>query len=294
MKKLIASSALVVLLGGVTGVSNADHVLANQTATKEVKKDKVTKKDLAEQNVMSVAWYQTSAEAKALYLQGYNTAQDKLDEKLKHHKGKKKPAIVLDLDETVLDNSPYQAYASLKHKTFPEGWHEWIAAGKAKPVYGAKEFLQYADKKGVEIFYVSDRDQKEDFKGTLKNMKDLDMPQSDKHHILLKGENEKGKEERRAKVRKNHDLVMLFGDNILDFDDPKESTLKSRTDFVKKHKKDFGEKYIILPNPMYGSWEATLYNGNYDQSPEDINKLRKKELTCYNPETNKLEKESKK
>nr|WP_257536163.1 HAD family acid phosphatase [Mammaliicoccus sciuri] len=105
MKKLIASSALVVLLGGVTGVSNADHVLANQTATKEVKKDKVTKKDLAEQNVMSVAWYQTSAEAKALYLQGYNTAQDKLDEKLKHHKGKKKPAIVLDLDETVLDLS---------------------------------------------------------------------------------------------------------------------------------------------------------------------------------------------
>ena len=68
---------------------------------------------------------------------------------------------------------------------------------------------------------MSDRDQKEDFKGTLKNMKDLDMPQSDKHHILLKGENEKGKEERRAKVRKNHDLVMLFGDNILDFDDPK-------------------------------------------------------------------------
>src|SRR5690606_4751699 len=110
----------------------------------------------------------------------------------------------------------------------------------------------------------------------------------------LKGENEKGKEERRAKVRKNHDLVMLFGDNILDFDDPKESTLKSRTEFVKKHKKDFGEKYIILPNPMYGSWEATLYNGNYDQSPEGINKLRKKELTYYNPETNKLEKENKK
>ena len=97
---------------------------------------------------MSVAWYQTSAEAKALYLQGYNTAQDKLDEKLKHHKGKKKPAIVLDLDETVLDNSPYQAYASLKHKTFPEGWHEWIAAGKAKPVYGAKEFYNMLIKKG--------------------------------------------------------------------------------------------------------------------------------------------------
>ncbi|WP_239747774.1 5'-nucleotidase, lipoprotein e(P4) family [Mammaliicoccus sp. P-M56] len=291
MKKLIASSALVVLLGGTAGTVSTNEVFATQTATKEVQKEKVTKKDLAEQNIMSVAWYQTSAEAKALYLQGYNSAKDKLDEKLKHHKGKKKPAIVLDLDETVLDNSPYQAYASLKHKTFPEGWHEWIATGNAKPVYGSKEFLKYADKKGVEIFYVSDRDQKEDFKGTLKNMKDLNMPQADKEHILLKGENEKGKTERREKVRKNHDLIMLFGDNILDFDEPKESTLKSRTDFVTKHKKDFGDKYIIFPNPMYGSWEATLYGGNFDQTPEKIDQLRKKELIYFDPSTNTTKKD---
>lgn len=291
MKKLIASSALVVLLGGTAGTVSTNEVFATQTATKEVQKEKVTKKDLAEQNIMAVAWYQTSAEAKALYLQGYNSAKDKLDEKLKHHKGKKKPAIVLDLDETVLDNSPYQAYASLKHKTFPEGWHEWIATGNAKPVYGSKEFLKYADKKGVEIFYVSDRDQKEDFKGTLKNMKDLNMPQADKEHILLKGENEKGKTERREKVRKNHDLIMLFGDNILDFDEPKESTLKSRTDFVTKHKKDFGDKYIIFPNPMYGSWEATLYGGNFDQTPEKIDQLRKKELIYFDPSTNTTKKD---
>nr|WP_263314776.1 5'-nucleotidase, lipoprotein e(P4) family [Mammaliicoccus sp. Marseille-Q6498] len=291
MKKLIASSALVVLLGGATGTVSTDDALATQTPTKESQKEKVTKKDLAEQNVMSVAWYQTSAEAKALYLQGYNSAKDKLDKKLKHHKGKKKPAIVLDLDETVLDNSPYQAYAAINHKIYPEGWHEWIATGSAKPVYGAKEFLKYADKKGVEIFYVTDRDKKEDYKGTLKNMKDLKMPQVDQEHLLLKGENEDGKEKRRVKVRENHDLIMLFGDNILDFDEPKERTLKSRTEFVKKHQDDFGDKYIIFPNPMYGSWEKTLYNGNYAQSPDKLDQLRKQELIAFDPKTKTTKKE---
>ena len=43
-------------------------------------------------------------------------------------------------------------------RLFPEGWHEWVAAAKAKPVYGAKSFLKYADKKGIDIYYISDRD----------------------------------------------------------------------------------------------------------------------------------------
>ncbi len=55
------------------------------------------------------------------------------------NKGKHKLAIALDLDETVLDNSPYQGYASINNASYPEGWHEWIQA-KAKPVYGAKSF----------------------------------------------------------------------------------------------------------------------------------------------------------
>ncbi len=96
---------------------------------------------------MAVAWYQNSAEAKALYLQGYNSAKTQLDKEIKKNKGKHKLAIALDLDETVLDNSPYQGYASIHNKPFPEGWHEWVQAAKAKPVYGAKEFLKYADKK---------------------------------------------------------------------------------------------------------------------------------------------------
>lgn len=56
-------------------------------------------------------------------------------------------------------------------------------------------------------------------------------------------------------VQKDHKLVMLFGDNLLDFTDPKEATAESREALIEKHKDDFGKKYIIFPNPMYGSWK---------------------------------------
>lgn len=191
----------------------------------------------------------------------------------------------MDLDETVLDNSPYQGYASIHNKPFPEGWHEWVQAAKAKPVYGAKEFLKYADKKGVDIYYISDRDKEKDLKATQKNLKQQGIPQAKKSHILLKGKDDKSKESRRQMVQKDHKLVMLFGDNLLDFTDPKEATAESREALIEKHKDDFGKKYIIFPNPMYGSWEATIYNNNYKASDKAKDKLRKNAIKQFDPKT---------
>ncbi len=112
-------------------------------------------------------------------------------------------------------------YASIHNKPFPEGSHEWVQAAKAKPVYGAKEFLKYADKK-VSIYYISDRDKEKDLKATQKNLKQQGIPQAKKSHILLKGKDDKSKESRRQMVQ-YYKLVMLFGDNLLDFTDPKRS-----------------------------------------------------------------------
>ncbi|HDV5882065.1 TPA: 5'-nucleotidase, lipoprotein e(P4) family [Staphylococcus aureus] len=246
------------------------------------------KVNLGNQNIMAVAWYQNSAEAKALYLQGYNSAKTQLDKEIKKNKGKHKLAIALDLDETVLDNSPYQGYASIHNKPFPEGWHEWVQAAKAKPVYGAKEFLKYADKKGVDIYYISDRDKEKDLKATQKNLKQQGIPQAKKRHILLKGKDDKSKESRRQIVQKDHKLVMLFGDNLLDFTDPKEATAESREALIEKHKDDFGKKYIIFPNPMYGSWEATIYNNNYKASDKAKDKLRKNAIKQFDPKTGEI------
>ncbi|MEZ1976637.1 5'-nucleotidase, lipoprotein e(P4) family [Staphylococcus aureus] len=245
------------------------------------------KANLGNQNIMAVAWYQNSAEAKALYLQGYNSAKTQLDKEIKKNKGKHKLAIALDLDETVLD-TPYQGYASIHNKPFPEGWHEWVQAAKAKPVYGAKEFLKYADKKGVDIYYISDRDKEKDLKATQKNLKQQGIPQAKKSHILLKGKDDKSKESRRQMVQKDHKLVMLFGDNLLDFTDPKEATAESREALIEKHKDDFGKKYIIFPNPMYGSWEATIYNNNYKASDKAKDKLRKNAIKQFDPKTGEV------
>ncbi|MBA8761192.1 5'-nucleotidase, lipoprotein e(P4) family [Staphylococcus coagulans] len=258
---------------------------AQQTATQA---ETQATKELAQQNMMSVSWYQNSAEAKALYAQGYNTAKETLSKKIKNHKGGKKLAIVLDIDETVLDNSPYQAASVLNGKTFPEGWHEWVKSAQAKPVYGAKDFLKYADKHDVEIFYVSDRSHEKDLDATIKNLKKEKLPQADKKHVLLKKEGEKGKTERRDKVRTDYNLVMLFGDNLLDFDEPKQPTAKSREELVRQHEDDFGSKYIIFPNPMYGSWEATLYNNDYSISAKQKLEKRKQSLKYFDQKTNKV------
>lgn len=90
-------------------------------------------------------------------------------------------------------------------------------------------------------------------------------------------------------MEKDHKLVMLFGDNILDFGDPEKSTAEEREKFIQEHKDDFGKKYIIFPNPMYGSFEGTLYNNNYDISDKEKDQLRKQSIKQFNPSTGEVE-----
>lgn len=244
------------------------------------------KTNLGDQNTMAVAWYQTSAEVKALYLQGYNVARNNLATKLTTPSEKPK-AIILDIDETVLDNSPYQAYNALNNRSYPHSWDQWVKAAKAKAVPGAKDFLNYANEQGVQIYYVSDREQSQ-LKATIKNLTAEGLPQADRKHILLKQKQDKTKEQRRQQVAQQADVIMLFGDNLSDFNDPAENTVADRTDDVMQNATQFGDKYIILPNPMYGNWEAALYNNNYQQSDSKKSKLRKSHLTYFDPKTNKV------
>ena len=137
---------------------------SNTTKTQETKasstKHQVTMtydQQRSQENTMSVLWYQKAAETKALYLQGYNVATDRLKEILQTPSDKPY-SIVLDLDETVLDNSPYQVQNVKDGTAFnPKDWDVWVKKAAAKAVPGAKDFLQYADQNGVQIYYISDR-----------------------------------------------------------------------------------------------------------------------------------------
>ena len=245
------------------------------------------KSDIGNQNTMAVAWYQTSAECKALYLQGYNIARRNLDQDLAQASAQPR-AIILDIDETVLDNSPYQAYNALHDEQFPDHWNDWVNAAKAKPVPGAKDFLNYANQNGVQIYYVSDRSTGQ-LKATKKNLANQGLPQATDDHILLKGKNDKSKETRRQAIEKNNNVNMFFGDSLTDMNDPKSPSVKDRYQDVMENANQFGSKYIILPCPMYGGWEGALYGGNYNISNAQKTKDRKSHLTYFNPKTNKVE-----
>ncbi len=134
--------------------------------------------------VYATAWYQTSAEAKALYYQGYTIAKQRIDEAVKT-KTKKLKAVVLDIDETVLNNSRYQGKLIKENIAYPKYWTEWVNSRQAVALPGALEFLNYAIKKGVHVFYVTNRTT-EERQGTIDNLKAMGLPLMDENDLFVR------------------------------------------------------------------------------------------------------------
>ncbi len=210
------------------------------------------------------AFIQQAAEYHALCLQAYNIARLRLDEALKKETsstdGVVKPkAIITDIDETVLDNSMEEVHRDLQGKAFnPSDWNKWTSMAKADTVPGAFSFLKYASSKGVEIFYISNRDEN-DREGTLKNLQKFGFPNADHVHLLLR-QISSGKESRRQQVMSTHDVELLIGDNLGDFSmlfDKK--SVEERMQAAKNMAAQFGDRFIVLPNSVYGEWENALY-----------------------------------
>ncbi len=207
-----------------------------------------------DQLILATLWYQQSAEMKALYYQCYRNAENALSENLAWSDKTKPAAVVLDIDETVLDNSPYQAWQVLENKPFTDqDWTRWVNMAQAEPLPGALEFTRYADSLGVEVFYVSNRTVPE-MNATIINLAAYGFPDADTTHLLLK-QGSSSKIERRALIEKNYDILLLIGDNLADHSGAYEQRgpgLGFAT--VETDKELFGTRYIILPNPMYGNW----------------------------------------
>ena len=212
------------------------------------------------ENTMGALWYQNAAEVDALYQQGYNVATNKLKELLKQPTAKPY-SIVLDIDETVLSNIPFQVKMVKDGTAFnPKLWDEWVQKAEAAPVAGAKEFLQFADKNKVQIYYISDRTDAQ-VDATIKNLEAQGLPVQGRDLLMFKKEGDKSKEGRRQEVIKHTNLVMLFGDNLVDFAEFSTKSEADRDKMFEQLKAEFGDKFIIFPNPMYGSWESAVYKG---------------------------------
>jgi 5'-nucleotidase (lipoprotein e(P4) family) len=207
----------------------------------------------------ALLYQQRAAEYRALCFQAYNIAKLRLDEAVKH-RGKKPLAVVTDIDETVLDNSPYDAARAINNLDFDiTEWKKWTAKGIADTVPGAPAFFKYAASKGVVVFYITNRDEDERA-GTLKNLKLYNLPNADDTHLILKQETS-SKEARRQQVLKKYNVVLLCGDNMPDFNalyDNKPAE-ESRMATTEQLKKQFGSRCIIIPNPAYGDFENALF-----------------------------------
>lgn len=271
LKKFLGIGALVVVLTACTNSAQKNEVDTVTLSYNQL---------YAQQNVLGTNWYQTSGEARALYLQGYNIATENLKEHLKV-KSPKPYSIVLDLDETVLDNSPYQAENIKLGRGFdPVSWDEWVKKGVAKAVPGAKDFLNFANNNEVEIYYISDRTD-DQLEATIENLVKEGIPVQGKDHVLLKSKDDKsGKVNRRNYVLEHTNLIMLFGDNLSDFDVFSSKSIMERNDKVEELRSEFGNKFIIFPNPLYGAFESAIYNGEHKNYKEKV-EMREETLIDY-------------
>lgn len=247
-----------------------------------------TQPEITDNNFNSTLWVQTAAEYEANSIQAYNSAESNIDAALRDKSwtaaleqgsnySLKPPAIILDIDETVLDNSPYQAQLVLNDEQFdPETWDEWIAMKSAPAVPGAVDFINGVAKLGVEVIYITNRECMARTEGgsecpqegdTIDNLLQVRINGVEPDHIMLKGEQAdwtSEKESRREVVASNHRIIMLFGDDLSDFLPYVKSSItpEQRADLVEDYSEHWGRKWFILSNPTYGSWLNILNSPN--------------------------------
>ncbi len=148
-----------------------------------------------EKLLVATLFHQKAAECSALSYQAYNIARLILDNELRRMSLTKKLAVIVDVDETVLDNSPFQVKIILEKTQYPEYWNEWCELAQAKALPGAVEFLNYT------------------------------------------------------------------------------KSIEERSFLVDSLKNEFGIRFIVLPNSMYGAWYETLFKYNCNLTHEEKNKI---------------------
>ncbi len=218
--------------------------------------------------VAAVLYVQKAAEYRALAYQAFNIARHRLEADLKKKNWKKLPraerkmprAIVVDIDESMLDNSPAQARGIKTNTPYnPKDWYAWSTMGKAKAIPGSVEFVNYAVSRGVKVFYISNRDDAVEKKTTIQNLKDVGFKDVSEDDVLLKT-TESAKAARRAIVTARYRIVLLVGDNLDDFSEMFEKkSIEDRYAETDKVRDLWGKRFIVLPNAMYGSWENAIY-----------------------------------
>ncbi len=233
------------------------------------------------QGLMATLFVQKSAEFYSNSVGIYNSAVDKLPELVRDKNfsaaleqtsefSHKPPAVILDIDQTVLDNIAYQARLIENGQYYPIGWDEWCMEEKALYIPGVERFLNEAINLGVEIFFVTNRTANLE-EATRNNLEKLGFIFSkDIDQLLMKNEKPEwtsDKTSRRELIAKDYRIIMMIGDNYGDFVDLKinRSSTEKRNYSAANYENMWGHSWFMLANPTYGDWEGALIDHNYLQ-----------------------------
>jgi acid phosphatase len=233
---------------------------------------------------IGILWIENSAEYQAVSAQVYATARRDLPRLLaspewtalpgEHDVAGKPPAIILDVDETVVSNARYQE--TLRYQPYSRFAHfDWMRNNAVAPIRGAAEMIDAARAAGVEVFFLTNR-ACERFDGvegdcpyeqvTIDDLREAGI-ETDPDHVLMAWEQpgwNKEKLNRREYLAETYRVIMLFGDDYGDFvhcTRPKPlppctdaATRESRHAALDTYADYWGNGWYILPNPMHGSW----------------------------------------
>lgn len=242
-------------------------------------------------------WHQTAVEFQANAIGAYMLGKMRLDQALADkdwtalpdqtaNYQQLPPAVILDIDDTVLNTSAYEAWNVAAGTSFsPKSWTDYVKAKKDVPIPGALDFTTYAASKGVKVFYVTNR-VSEEKPATIEEMKAMGFPFDDKVETFLAKKDQPDwgstKGTRFAYIAKNYRVLLMFGDNFGDFTDKFNGTPAERQKEFEADSAHWGHDWIALANPMYGSFESAPFNNNYKLSPDEQRAAKIKALNPWN------------
>jgi 5'-nucleotidase (lipoprotein e(P4) family) len=191
------------------------------------------------------------------------------------------PAVIMDIDETVLDTGRFQSHLVKTGARFSTPlWRDWLNQNHPSAVPGALEFISLAQSRGVSVFFVTNRDHATE-PVTRIQLASVGIALPANLDTVLSA-NERpdwgvDKNSRRQFIGQSYRVLMVFGDDLGDFVSEYRTAPHARVLEAKKHN-SWGTKWFMLPNPMYGSWETSLYNFSSELKVEEISRRKLQHL----------------
>lgn len=244
----------------------------------------------------ALLWLRTSVEFDALTRQAFAAATEKLGEALVDSdfealvaaertgaaSTNRPPCVVVDVDETMLDNSVFQLeriQSDTEYET--DVWNEFVERRASPAIEGAVEFVQACRASGVKVFFVTNRDAKVEAATRDNLISQGLMTARDADPILSKNERPdwtSDKTSRRRAVAQEYRVLLLVGDDLNDFLSAKNLTIERRKQLFQAHQKNWGQSWFVIPNPNYGSWEQATIGNDYRASLENKRELKMETL----------------